>query len=271
MADDPAQREWWARHQRISASPGAVIALMRMNADIDVRHVLPAIRIPTLVLHRRDERLIDISQGRFLAERIPGARFVELPGIDHLPWLGDVHGITGAVEEFLTGTSHIPEVDSVLVTVMVTAFVSPRQRGDACRRRRLESQGALVRRELARYRGREIRTAGDAFMATFDGPARAVRCARAIRDAARSLGLEARTGVHTGEVELRGDGVAGLAVDIGARVAALADPGEVLVSGTVTDLVAGSGLQFAERGTCRLEGVPGQWRLFVAQAEDGRL
>ena len=262
-AGDPAQREWWARHQRISASPGAVIALMRMNADIDVHQVLPAIRVPTLVLHRTGDRLIEISQDRHLAEHIPGARFLELPGVDHLPWLGDVDGITGAVEEFLTGTPQAPEVDRVLTTVLHTEIVSPRRPGDACRRRLPASPDALVRRELARYRGREISIVGDGYLATFDGPTRAVRCACGIRDAARSLGLEVRAGVHSGEVEPRGDGVTGVAVEISARVMRRAGPGEVLVSGTVTDLVAGSGLQFTERGTCRLEGVPGQWRLFT--------
>jgi len=273
-AGDPAQQAWWARYQRISISPGDFIALGRMNATIDVRDVLPAIRVPTLVLHRTGDRAVEVGRGRHLAGSIPGARLVELPGDDHLPWLGDVDGITDAVEEFLTGTSHAPganEVDTVLTTILCTALVAPGKwlttTGSEPWRRLLWSHDALVRRELARYRGREAEMAGGAVLATFDGPARAVRCACAVRDAVRSLGLELRIGVHTGEVELRGDGVAGPAVQLGAALAALAAPGEVLVSGTVTDLVASSGLQFVERGMQPLEGIPGHWRLFSVQEE----
>lgn len=266
VAGDPEQRQWWARHQRISASPGAVSALMRMNAGIDIRHVLPAIRVPTLVLHRANERLVEISQGRYLAEQIPGARFKELSGIDHVPWLGDVDEITDAVEEFLTGAHRVTPADSVLATVLV---VDSADLHDSQSREGQLSYAALIRREVARYRGREIAGTPHDVLATFDGPTRAVRCACGITAGARALGIEARIGVHTGEVELRGDAVSGVAVDTCARVAALACPGEVLASGTVIDLVAGSGFQFADRGTLATHEGHKRWQIFEVRLVDG--
>ena len=269
VAHDERFRQWWARLLRMGASPGANVTLLQMNAEMDVRHVLPAIRVPTLVLHSVGDRALDVRGSRYMAERIPGAKYVELPGKDHLPWLMDGEAILDEVEEFLTGVRHGSEPDRVLATVLFTDIVGATERAAALGDRRwrdlLDAHHGLVRRELAQFRGREIDTAGDSFLATFDGPARGIRCACAIRDGAQQLGLEIRAGLHTGECELIGDKVSGIAVHIGARVAALAGPNEVLVSSTVKDLVAGSGLQFTERGTHTLKGVPGEWRLFVVE------
>jgi pimeloyl-ACP methyl ester carboxylesterase len=273
-ARDERVRQWWARLLRMGSSPGAAVALLRMNAEMDVRDVLPAIRVPTLVLHSAGDRTLRIEGSRFLAERIPGARFVELPGIDHVPWGDDADAIVDEIEEFLTGVRHGPEPDRVLATVLFTDIVGSTERAAALGDRRwrdvLEQHHAVVRRELGRFRGREIDTAGDGFLATFDGPARGVRCARAVSDGVRPLGLEVRAGLHTGEVELLDDKVSGLAVHIGARVAAAAGPGEVLVSSTVKDLVAGSGLRFQDRGLQPLKGVPGEWHLFALEPEGRR-
>ena len=270
LADDPELLVWWAKYLRVSASPGAFFALMRMNLDIDVRHVLPSIHVPTLVLHRTGDRVVEIGRGRHLAEHIADATFVELPGTDHFSFVGDTDAIVDEVEEFLTGTRHAPEVDRVLTTVLFTDIVGSTARaaalGDHAWGELNARHYTLARRELARYRGREVNTAGDGFFATFDGPARAVRCAAALRDAVRPLGLEVRAGLHTGEVELHGDQVSGLAVHIGARVGALAGAGEVLVSSTVKDLVAGAGITFEDRGGQVLKGVPGEWRLFAVTA-----
>jgi pimeloyl-ACP methyl ester carboxylesterase len=269
VAHDERFRQWWARLLRMGASPGANLALLRMNAEVDVRHVLPAIRVPTLILHSVGDRGLDVRGSRYMVERIPGAKYVELPGMDHLPWLSDADAILGEVEEFLTGVRHGPEPDRVLATVLFTDIVGATERaaglGDRRWRDLLESHNSLVRRELARSRGREVDTTGDGFLATFDGPARAIRCASAISDGARPLGIEIRAGLHTGECELIGNKVGGIAVHIGARVAASAAPGEVLVSSTVKDLVAGSGLRFADRGVHTLKGVPGEWRLFAVE------
>jgi pimeloyl-ACP methyl ester carboxylesterase len=269
LADDPRFRRWWARHERLGASPGAAMALMRMNSEIDVRHVLPAIRVPTLVLHRTGDVAVDVEASRYQAAHIPGARYVELTGADHVPFVGDAEPILGEIEEFLTGARPIPEPDRVLATVLFIDIVGSTERaaelGDRRWRDQLGAHHAAVRRELDRFRGREVDTAGDGFLTTFDGPARAVRCAGAIVEAVRSLGLEVRAGLHTGEIELLSGGIAGIAVHIAARVAGLASPGEVLVSSTVKDLVAGSGLRFADRGTHRLKGVPDGWRLFAAE------
>ncbi len=268
MAHDETYQRWWANFLRLSASPGAAIAIMRMNMDIDVRHLLPSIRVPTLILHRVGDRLTKIDQGRYLAERIPGAKLVELPGDDHAPMVGDTEAIVDEIEEFLTGVRHPPEVDRVLATVMFTDIVRSTehaaQLGDRRWRDLLEGYYALVRRELSRYRGREIDTAGDGVLATFDGPARAIRCALGIETAARPLGVEIRAGLHTGECEIIGDKMAGLAVHIGARVAAIANPGDILVSSTVKDLVAGSGIKFQDRGQHSLKGIPGEWHLYAA-------
>jgi pimeloyl-ACP methyl ester carboxylesterase len=268
-ARNESARQWWARLLRMGSSPGAAVALLRMNAEMDVRDVLPAIRVPTLVLHSAGDRTLRIEGSRFLAERIPGARFVELPGIDHVPWGEDADAILDEIEEFLTGVRHGPEPDRVLATVLFTDIVGSTERAAALGDRRwrdvLEQHHTLVRRELDRFRGREIDTTGDGFLATFDGPARGVRCARAVGEGVHALGLEVRAGLHTGEIELLDDKVSGLAVHIGARVAAAAGPGEVLVSSTVKDLVAGSGLRFQDRGLQPLRGVPGEWHLFALE------
>jgi class 3 adenylate cyclase len=270
-AKDERLKQWWATYLRLAASPGAAIQVMRMNREIDVRHVLPAIRVPTLILHRNGDRLTSIAQARVMAEHIVGARFVELPGDDHLFTVGDTDVILDEIEEFLTGVRHGPEPDRVLATVLFTDIVGSTEKAAALGDRRwrdlLEQHGAVVRRELGRFRGREIDTTGDGFLATFDGPARGIRCARAVSEGVHALGLEVRAGLHTGEVELLDDKVAGLAVHIGARVAAAAGPGEVLVSSTVKDLVAGSGLRFQDRGLQALKGVPGEWHLFALELE----
>jgi pimeloyl-ACP methyl ester carboxylesterase len=273
-ASDERVRQWWARLLRMGGSPGGAVALLRMNAEMDIRQVLPVIRVPTLILHSVGDRLLPIGGSRFLAERIPGARLVELTGIDHIPWGDDADAILDEIEEFLTGVRHGPEPDRVLATVLFTDIVSATERaaslGDRRWRDVLEQHHAVVRRELGRFRGREIDTAGDGFLATFDGPARGIRCARAVSDGVRPLGLEVRAGLHTGEVELLDEKVSGLAVHIGARVAAAAGPGEVLVSSTVKDLVAGSGLRFQDRGLQPLKGVPGEWRLYALEPEGRR-
>jgi class 3 adenylate cyclase len=241
--------------------------LARMNGQIDVRHALPLVSCPTLVLHRAGEMVIEVEEGRYIAERIPGARFVELDGVDHWPWLGDDESVIAELQEFLTGTREPSEPDRVLATVLFTDIVGSTERaatlGDRRWRDLLEDHHAVVRRELARFRGREIDTTGDGFFAIFDGPARAVRCARAIVDAVRALGLEVRAGLHTGECELIGDTFAGIAVHTCARVAARAAPSEVLVSRTVKDLVAGSGIEFADRGNAQLKGIPEEWHLYA--------
>jgi pimeloyl-ACP methyl ester carboxylesterase len=267
QADDEAMRQWWARFQRLAASPAASVALLRMSFATDVRSILPTIRVPTLILHRAGDRFVPVEHGRYMAEHIPGARFVELAGSDHLPYFGDSEAVLGEIQEFLTGTRDRVEPDRVLATVLFTDIVGSTERaarlGDQRWRELLEGYYELARRELTRFRGREIDTAGDGLFASFDGPARAVRCAEAIAAGVRSLGIEIRAGLHTGECEVIGDKVGGIAVHIGARVASLARAGEVLVSNTVKDLVAGSGIGFEDRGTQTLKGVPGEWRLFA--------
>jgi pimeloyl-ACP methyl ester carboxylesterase len=269
LMEDERSRQWWARWLRSSASPGAAEMLVRMNAEIDIRPVLGAIRVPTLLLHSVNDRVVDVATSRYMAERIPSAKLIEMEGIDHIPWGCDADVILDEIEEFLTGVRRGPDPDRVLATVLFTDIVGSTEKaaslGDRRWRDLLDSHHALVRRELTRFRGREIDTAGDGFLAAFDGPVRAVRCACAISDGRGSLGIEVRAGVHTGECEVMGEKLGGISIHIGARVAALARPGEVLVSGTVKDLVAGSGLSFRERGTERLRGVPGEWRLFAVE------
>ncbi len=270
MANDPAAREGFANYLRQAASPGTVVDIMRMNREIDVRPILPAVRVPTLVLHRNGDRLTHIGQGQYLADQIRGARMRELRGEDHAWTAGDGDTVVDEIEEFLTGSRHDSEPDRILTTVLFTDIAGSTERaaalGDRRWRELLEQHHAMVRRKLAEYRGREIDTAGDGFLMSFDGPARGVRCANAVIDDARSLGLEVRAGLHTGECEIMGDKLSGLAVHIGARVAANASPGEVLVSSTVKDLVAGSGLRFSDRGMRTLKGIPGEWRIFALAA-----
>ncbi|HEX6330607.1 MAG TPA: adenylate/guanylate cyclase domain-containing protein [Actinomycetota bacterium] len=268
-ASDDAFVSWMTRYLRASASPKAAAALLLMNSMIDVREILPTVQVPTLLLYRTHDRDVRVEEGRYIAARIPGSRLVELPGVDHLMWTGESGAILDEIETFLTGARRGPEPDRVLATVLFTDIVGSTERaaalGDRAWRDLLERHHGAVRAQLQRWRGREVDTAGDGFLATFDGPARAVRCAGAIVEAVRELGLEVRAGVHTGEVELAGDEVRGIAVHLGARVAALAHPGEVLVSRTVADLVAGSGLVFLDRGEHELKGIPGRWRVLALE------
>jgi class 3 adenylate cyclase len=266
-AGDPRFRETWARYLRLGASPAAVAALVQMNAEIDVRSVLPTVRVPTLVLHRTGDRAFPVEGARYLAERIPGATFVELAGDDHLPWVGDADRVLEEIEHFLTGERPQPDADRVLATILFTDIVDSTKRvsalGDAVWRETLAAHDERAKIEIGRHQGTYVNSTGDGLIARFDGPARAVRCALAIGTAVRPLGLEIRAGCHTGEVELAGSDVRGLAVHIGARVAALAGPGQVLVSSTVKDLVAGSGLSFDDFGTHVLKGVGDEWHLYA--------
>jgi class 3 adenylate cyclase len=267
LARNERFRHWYGRYERLSLGPRMVRAVVAADFENDLRAVLPAIRVPTLVLHRAGNRFIDVRHGRYLAEHITGARFVELAGEDHLFHAGDGEAMLGEVEEFLTGVRSVAEADRVLATVLFTDIVGSTERaaalGDRAWHELLDAHHAIVRRELDRHRGREIQFQGDGLLATFDGPARAIRCACAISQAVRSLGLEIRAGLHTGEIELAGSTIRGIAVHIGARVAAQAGAGEVLVSSTVKDLVAGSGIGFLDRGSHALKGVPGAWTLFA--------
>lgn len=265
-ANDPAFIEWAGRMERYSASPGTIRKIQDVVGGTDVRHVLPTIRVPTLVMHRRDDSFLKVQHSRYLAEHIPGARYVELEGSDSLFSVGDADAIIGEIEEFLTGHRQERDPDRVLATVLFTDIVGSTERaaelGDSDWRSLLQRHDSLVRNEIERHRGRTVKSTGDGVLATFDGPARAVRAATSIGDAVRRLGVEIRAGLHTGELEVLGDDVGGMAVHIGARVMGKAEAGEVLVSSTVKDLVVGSGLDFSERGEHQLKGVPGEWRLF---------
>ncbi len=270
LAGDAEMRKFVGRLERASASPGAANALRLMNYGIDVRHVLPTVGVPTLVLHRTGDLPVNVEHGRYLARHVKGAKYVEFPGIDHNPWVGDAKAILGEIEAFLTGGRREiePDLDRVLASVLFTDIVEATTRvvelGDRAWKDLLTQHHLLVREQLRRHRGREINTAGDGFLAAFDGPARAVRCAQAIADSVKKLGIKIRAGVHTGECVVMGEELGGIAVHIGARIGALAAADEVLVSSTVRDLVAGSGLRFEDRGTHTLKGVPGEWRLLAA-------
>jgi pimeloyl-ACP methyl ester carboxylesterase/class 3 adenylate cyclase len=265
LVGDKRYEDWFAKLERLSVSPGAAVALVRMLLEMDAHDILPAIRVPTLILHKRDDKVVPIDEGRDIAERVPGAKFVELPGADHWPWIGHEEAVE-EIQEFLTGMRDSTEPDRALVTVMFVDIVDSTKRAAELGDRRwtdlLESFYAIVRRDLDRYGGREVDTAGDGLFAIFDGPARAIRCATVLTEAVASLGLHIRTGIHTGECERIGDNVRGLAVVIGARVGALAGPGEILVSRTVQDLVVGSGLTFDDAGEHELKGIPDRWRLY---------
>ena len=270
MAEDEVFRQWWAKYLRLSSSPSAVINVFRMNAAIDVRDILPTVRIPTLVLHRLGDRAIDIEQGRYLAEHIPGAEFVELSGDDHLWWVGDSEAIVNKIQTFLTGEQPPIEIDRVLATVLFTDIVDSTKQaaemGDSRWKDLLDTNNAVMLKEIGRFRGRAVRSTGDGYLAVFDGPGRAIRCGAAVSRELRQLGIEIRTGVHTGEIDLMGEDVGGIAVNIAARVLAEAANNEVWVSRTVKDLVVGSGFEFTEKGTHSLKGVPGEWGLFSVEA-----
>ena len=268
IAQDERKVRFWAKFERLAVSPGAARVLFKMLLDTDVRDVLPTIRVPTLVVHRVGDRVTPVGGGRHIAKQIPGAKYVELAGVDHFPWAGNSDAVLDEVEEFLTGVRHGPEPDRVLATVMFTDIVGSTEHAAALGDRRwrdvLDHYYDETRKYLGIFRGREVDTAGDGFFATFDGPARGIRCACAIRDAVADLGIAIRAGLHTGECEVVGDKVLGIAVHLGARVAGCAEANEVLVSRTVKDLVAGSGLGFVDRGAHALKGIPGEWRLFAA-------
>lgn len=270
MAEDETFRQWWAKYLRLSASPSAVINVFRMNIAIDVRDILPAIRVPTLVLHRTGDQPVGIEQGRYLAEHIPDAKFVELSGDDHLWWVGDSEAIVNEIQVFLTGEQPPVEIDRVLATVLFTDIVDSTKRaaeiGDSKWKDVLDTHNAVMLREIDRFRGRAIRSTGDGYLAVFDGPGRAIRCGSAVRGELGQRGIEIRTGVHTGEIDLMGDDVGGIAVNIAARVLGEAADNEVWVSRTVKDLVVGSGFNFSERGTYSLKGVPGEWSLYSVEA-----
>ena len=268
LKDDPAMMRWWARFERLGASPAAAVHLLRMNYEIDISDIVGTIRVPTLIIHRRDDATVEVEQGRFLAERIPGARYIELPGVDHWPAVGEnAMEIADAIGEFLTGARAPEAAETVLATALFTDIVGSTgtavRLGDRRWRDLLDQHNAVVRQTLKRFRGREVKCLGDGFLATFDGPARGVRCACEITDEVRPLGMEVRCGLHTGECEVMGDDYGGVAIHTAARVEALAGPSEVLVSSTVKDLVAGSGLRFSDRGNQPLKGVPGEWRIYA--------
>jgi class 3 adenylate cyclase len=269
IAGDERLRRAWARYERLAVSPGMTVATVRLLYESDVRSILPTIRVPTLVIHRAKGKGFPAEYGRYLAEHIPGARYVELPGMDNLIWAGDQDAILDEIQDFITGVRPAPTPKRVLATVLFTDIVDSTRRaaevGDRAWRRILDEHFAITRRQLDRFDGRMIKSVGDGVLATFDGPARAVRCAAAIRDGVAELGLDLRAGLHTGEIELQPDDVAGLAVHIGARISALAGAGEILVSSTVKDLVVGSGLEFEDHGSRDLKGVPGEWRVFAVK------
>jgi len=270
LADDPVVQRWSARLERYAASPAMVRKIFEMFFDTDVRAILPMITVPTLILHRIGDRLVNIRAGRYLAEHIPGARIVELAGSDHAGYAGDTEAILDEVQEFLTGIRGSPDLDRVLATVMFTDIVGSTDRaaalGDRKWRQLLDEHDAVVARHVEQFRGRFVKHTGDGALATFDGPGRAINCARALRTAMAGLGIQIRAGVHAGEVELRGEDVGGIAVHICARVCALAGPEEILVSSTVKDLAVGSGITFSDRGAHALKGVPGEWRLYAVSS-----
>jgi class 3 adenylate cyclase len=267
VMNDERFKKWWAAYLRHSASPADALALAKMNTEIDIRHILPAIHVPTLILHRTGDIDISVEGSRYMAQQIPNAKFVELPGNDHLLWVGDAEKILIEIEIFLTGELHTHITDRVLLTCLFTDIVGSTEAaqslGDERWRNLLQSHNEVVRNQLLLYKGREIKTTGDGFLATFDGPARAVRCACAIRNEVRHLGLEIRAGLHTGECEIiDGDEIGGISVHIAARIMSKAMTGEVYCSGTVKDLVAGSGINFEKKGLFPLKGIPGDWEIY---------
>ncbi len=269
VAHDEQFRQWWAKYMRLGGSPSAVINLFRMNALIDVRDILPAVQVPTLVLHRIGDQAIEIEHGRYIAQHIPGARLVELSGDDHLWWVGDSESIVNEIQEFLTGERPVVEPDRVLATVLFTDIVDSTKHatnmGDRRWRDLLDRHNKVMHTEINRFKGRVVKSTGDGFLATFDGPARAIHCALAASEEARRLGIEIRSGLHTGEVELIDGDVGGIAVHTAARVLAEASASEVWTSRTVKELVAGSRFKFSEQGTYKLKGIAGDWPLFTVE------
>jgi class 3 adenylate cyclase len=270
LAGDARLRQAWSRYERQAASPASTMAIVRLLYESDMRPLLPSIRVPTLVIHRTQATGFSIEHGRYLAGHIPGARLVELPGIDNLIWAGDQDTIVAEIQHFLTGVRPLPEPDRVLATILFTDIVGSTrlaaELGDAAWRRLLGEHDRTARETVGRSGGRLVKSTGDGIVATFDTPLRAIRCALALRDTLRGLGLEIRAGLHVGEIEIHADDIAGLAVHIAARIEALAGSGEVLVSRTLPDLVVGSGMTFVDRGTHTLKGVPGEWQLFAVEA-----
>ncbi|HEX7434805.1 MAG TPA: adenylate/guanylate cyclase domain-containing protein [Anaerolineaceae bacterium] len=269
LARDERFRQWWAKFLRLSAGPTTVVDVLRMFGQIDVSAILPSLHIPTLVLHRTADLAVEVEQGRYIAQHIPGAKLVELAGEDHLWWVGDTEAIVNEIAEFLTGREHAIEPDRVLATVLFTDIVDSTKRlaeiGDRRWRDLLVSHHAMLSKEIGHFRGRYVESTGDGCLATFDGPARAIRCALALGEESRRMGLEIRAGLHTGEIELMDQRIGGIAVHIAARVMARARSNEVWLSRTVKDLVAGSGFEFSEQGDFGLKGIPGEWRLFSVQ------
>jgi pimeloyl-ACP methyl ester carboxylesterase len=269
VAADEHIRQWWATNIRLGTSPAAGMDIFKMFLDSDVRQALPVVHVPTLVLQRTGDLITVVEEGRYLANHIPGAKYVELPGTDHLVWWEDVESVLEEIEEFLTGKREVSVLDRMLATIMFTDIVGSTERavkmGDRRWRDLLDTHNDLLRQEIARFRGREVQSTGDGFLATFDGPARAIRCACAIRDLVKRLGIEIRVGLHTGECEIKGEYVGGIAAHIAARVMGKAKDSEVWVSSTVKDLVVGSGFQFNDQGKHNLKGVPDEWRLFTVE------
>ena len=273
MANDKSFKQWWATYLRRSASPSMAIALAKMNTDIDIRNILPTIHVPTLILHRTGDIDMPVGGSRYMAEHIPNAKYVELPGDDHLWFVGDANAVLNNIEEFITGSYNVSEPERILATVMFTDIVGSTEKaaeiGDAKWKDLLTNHYKIIREELTHFKGKEIDTTGDGLFATFDGPARAIRCAMATNHAVRRLDIQIRIGLHTGECELMENKVSGIAVHLGARVMSKAGPNEVLVSSTVKDLVAGSGIAFEERGMHKLKGIPGEWQLFKVLNAEG--
>jgi len=268
VANDPAFRNWWSSFLRRSASPSAVLALGRMNTQIDIREVLPTVRVPTLILHRDGDRDAQLAEGQYIAGRIPDARFILLEGNDHLPWIGDTESIIEPIQKFLTGNHPSPTVDRILTTVLFVDIVDStghlERLGDRKWKSLLETFNMAIRKEIDRYRGNFIKYTGDGFLAHFDGPARAVNCATVLILLARKWGIELRAGIHTGEIQLMASDVTGMAVHIASRVMAQAGPGEIWSTSTVRDLVSGSGITFEDQGTFKLKGTSREWQLFQA-------
>jgi class 3 adenylate cyclase len=263
---DERFKQWWATYLRRSASPRRALALARMNSEVDIRSILPTIRVPTLILHRTQDRDMQVGGSRWMATQIPDAKYVELDGVDHLPFVGNADAVLDEIEEFLTGVRQTQIPDRVLGTMLFTDIVGSTERAAELGNQRwadlVQTHFKYLRRELERFRGKEIHTTGDGILATFDGPARAVRCGCAMRDVVRPLGIEIRVGLHTGEYELIGREIAGVAIHIAARVMSNGSGGQVWVSSTVKDLIAGSGIDFQDRGVHSLKGVPGEWHLY---------